>query len=223
MIPEDPRLIQYPQLKKLKESVIEGTLGEITSLVKASVGDGLDAQDILDIAIIPGMDEVGRLFSRGDIFIPEMMMAAKCTKLGMDILNPILAGGDGNVKSIGKIAIGTVHGDLHDIGKDIVISMMQGAGLEVVDLGVDCPPEKYCEAVEQGADLIGLSAILTTVIPNMKATIAMLEEKGLRDKCKVLIGGAAVTPHAVSEVGADAYCEDAGDGVRVAKQFLSAA
>lgn len=223
MIPEDPRLIQYPQLKKLKESVIEGTLGEITSLVKASVGDGLDAQDILDIAIIPGMDEVGRLFSRGDIFIPEMMMAAKCTKLGMDILNPILAGGDGNVKSIGKIAIGTVHGDLHDIGKDIVISMMQGAGLEVVDLGVDCPPEKYCEAVEQGADLVGLSAILTTVIPNMKATIAMLEEKGLRDKCKVLIGGAAVTPHAVSEVGADAYCEDAGDGVRVAKQFLSAA
>lgn len=219
----DPRLAQFPHLKELKESIIEGTLGDIAALVEASVADGLAAQDILDIAIIPGMDEVGRLFSRGDIFIPEMMMAAKCTKVGMDILNPILAGGDEGAKAIGKIAIGTVHGDLHDIGKDIVISMMQGAGLEVIDLGVDCPPEKYCEAVEQGADLIGLSAILTTVIPNMKTAIAMLEEKGLRDRCKVLIGGAAVTPHAVSEVGADAYCEDAGEGVRIAKEFLNAA
>ncbi len=101
--------------------------------------------------------------------------------------------------------------------------MMQGAGLEVVDLGVDCPPEKYCEAVEQGADLIGLSAILTTVIPNMKAVIGMLEEKGLRNRCKVLIGGAAVTSHTVNEVGADAYCENAGDGVRISKKFIHAA
>ncbi|NNK96695.1 MAG: dihydropteroate synthase [Desulfobacterales bacterium] len=220
---DDPRLAQFPNLKRLKKSIIDGTLGDIASLVEVSVADGLAAQDILDIAIIPGMDEVGRLFSRGDIFIPEMMMAAKCTKVGMDILNPILAGGDERAKVKGKIAIGTVHGDLHDIGKDIVISMMQGAGLEVIDLGVDCPPEKYCEAVEQGADLIGLSAILTTVIPNMKKAIAMLEEKGLRDRCKVLIGGAAVTPHAVIEVGADAYCEDAGEGVRIAKEFIGTA
>lgn len=220
---EDPRLSQYPNLKKLKDSIIQGSLGEIDTLVEAAVVDGLRAQEILDIAIIPGMDQVGSLFSRGDIFIPEMMMAAKCTKVGMDILNPLLASGDETSKVIGKIAIGTVQGDLHDIGKDIVVSMMQGAGLEVIDLGVDCSPEKYCEAVENGANLIGLSAILTTVIPNMKAAIAMLEEKGLRDKCKVLIGGAAVTPHAVSEVGADAYCEDAGEGVRQAKQFLNAA
>ena len=220
---EDARLVQYPHLKKLKESIIEGTLGDIASLVEASVADGLATQEILDIAIIPGLDEVGRLFSRGDIFIPEMMMAAKCTKVSMDILNPILSYGDETTKAIGKIAIGTVHGDLHDIGKDIVVSMMQGAGLEVVDLGVDCPPEKYCEAVEQGADLIGLSAILTTVIPNMKAVIGMLEEKGLRNRCKVLIGGAAVTSHTVNEVGADAYCENAGDGVRISKNFIHAA
>jgi MtaA/CmuA family methyltransferase len=220
---EDPKLDQFPSLRKLKQSIVEGSLGEIKELVEHSITDGLQPQDILDIAIIPGMDQVGRLFSRGDIFIPEMMMAAKCTKVGMDILNPMLAGGDETQKTKGKIAIGTVQGDLHDIGKDIVISMMQGAGLEVIDLGVDCSPEKYCDAVENGADLIGLSAILTTVIPNMRATVEMLKEKGLRDRCKVLIGGAAVTPSAVDEVGADAYCEDAGEGVLVAKKLLAAA
>ena len=217
----DPRMKAFPELKQIKDAVVEGSLGDIGNLVQSGLKNGLTPQDILDVSIVPGMDRVGQLFSSGIIFIPEMMMAANCTKIGMDILNPILAGNGGSQGKKGKIAIGTVLGDLHDIGKDIVISMMQGAGLEVIDLGVDCPPEKYCEAVEAGADLIGMSAILTTVIPNMEKTIELLENRGLRDKCKILIGGAAVTRSVAEEIGADAYCNDAGDGVREAKRFLS--
>lgn len=218
----DDALAPYPALRDIKLAVVEGSLGEIEGLVQTALLHKFSPQNILDSSIVPGMDQVGRLFSSGEIFIPEMMMAAKCTKIGMDILNPILAGDNTSQKTKGKIAIGTVLGDLHDIGKDIVISMMQGAGLEVIDLGVDCPPEKYCEAVENGADLIGMSAILTTVIPNMTLTVEMLKSKGLRDRCKVLIGGAAVTPSVTREVGADAYCDDAGEGVHIAKQLLGA-
>lgn len=217
----DPKLEQYPDLKRVKKAVVAGSLTEMEKLVKACLAKNLAPKDILDSGIIPGMDEVGRLFSSGVIFIPEMMMAAKCTKMAMDLLNPILAGSGKSQEKKGTFAIGTVQGDLHDIGKDIVISMMQGAGLEVVDLGVDCPPEKYCEAIEQGAQFVGLSAILTTVIPNMKKTIELIEERNLRSKCKIMVGGAAITASVAKEIGADAYCEDAGEGVRVAKQYLT--
>ncbi|MFV0439539.1 MAG: uroporphyrinogen decarboxylase family protein [Desulfopila sp.] len=211
---------QFPILARIEQAVIVGNLAEIEQLVQDAIDEGISAQQILDTSVITGMDRVGSLFSQGEIFIPEMMMAAKCTKLGMAHLTPLLAQNDGKKKSRGKIAIGTVMGDLHDIGKDIVISMMQGAGLVVEDLDVDCPPERFCEAVENGAELIGMSAILTTVIPNMQRTVEMLKTRGLRDRCKVLIGGAAVTPMVVDEVGADAYCVDAGQGVKIAKELL---
>ena len=135
------------------------------------------------------------------------------------MLEPVLAGA-ADVQSSGKFAIGTVKGDLHDIGKNIVITMMQGAGFEVVDLGVDCPPEKFIEAVENGADLIGMSAILTTTLKSMDIVIRTLEEKGLREKVKILVGGASVTERFANEIGADAYCDDAGEGVFKAKAFM---
>ena len=165
------------------------------------------------------MDQVGQLFSDSQIFLPEMLLSAKTTQAVMDILSPIMVGKN-TVKTIGKVAVGTVKEDLHDIGKNIVLSMMQGGGFEVVDLGVDCPPEKFVEAVKEGAQIIGLSAVLTTVLPNMERTIHMLEEQGLREKCKVLIGGAAVTPSDAQYMGADAYCEDAGEGVLTAKKLI---
>jgi len=146
-------------------------------------------------------------------------MSAKAMKEGLEILNPILAGA-ADVKSSGIFAIGTVKGDLHDIGKNIVITMLQGSGFEVIDLGVDCPAEKYIYAVENGAQLIGMSAILTTTLGQMDKVIRLLEEKGLREKVKVLVGGASVTPKFAGDIGADAYCEDAGEGVLKAKQLM---
>lgn len=209
-----------PDLDLIKKAVISGKHKEIQNFVRPALEKGMSPQTILDEAIIPAMDQVGQLFSDSQIFLPEMLLAAKTTQAVMEILSPIMVGKH-SVKTIGKVAVGTVKEDLHDIGKNIVLSMMQGGGFEVVDLGVDCPPEKFVEAVKGGAQIIGLSAVLTTVLPNMEKTIQMLEEEGLREKCKVLIGGAAVTPSVAQEMGADAYCEDAGVGVSTAKKLIN--
>lgn len=221
--PEKPGVSagSIPDLELIKKAVISGKHKEIQNLVRPALEKGMSPQTILDEAIIPAMDQVGQLFSDSQIFLPEMLLAAKTTQAVMEILSPIMVGKH-TVKSIGKVAVGTVKEDLHDIGKNIVLSMMQGGGFEVVDLGVDCPPEKFVEAVKEGAQIIGLSAVLTTVLPNMETTIQMLEEQGLREKCKVLIGGAAVTPSLAQEMGADAYCEDAGEGVLTAKKMINA-
>jgi 5-methyltetrahydrofolate--homocysteine methyltransferase len=221
--PEKPRVSagSIPDLDLIKETVISGKYKEIQNLVRPALEKGVSPQTILDEAIIPAMDRVGQLFSDAEIFLPEMLLAAKTTETVMEILSPIMIG-EHTIKSIGKVAVGTVKEDLHDIGKNIVLSMMQGGGFEVVDLGVDCPPEKFVEAVKEGAQIIGLSAVLTTVLPNMERSIQMLEEQGLREKCKVLIGGAAVTPSLAQEMGADAYCEDAGEGVLTAKKMITA-
>ena len=209
-----------PDLDLIKKAVISGKHKEIQNLVRPALEKGMSPQTILDEAIIPAMDQVGQLFSDSKIFLPEMLLSAKTTQAVMEILSPIMVGKH-TVKSIGKVAVGTVKEDLHDIGKNIVLSMMQGGGFEVVDLGVDCPPEKFVEAVKEGAQIVGLSAVLTTVLPNMERAIQMLEEEGLREKCKVLIGGAAVTPSLAEEMGADAYCADAGEGVLTAKKLIN--
>ena len=210
---------KIPELDLIKKAVISGKYKEVQNFVRPALEKGMSPQTILDEAIIPAMDQVGQLFSDSQIFLPEMLLSAKTTQAVMDILSPIMVGKN-TVKTIGKVAVGTVKEDLHDIGKIIVLSMMQGGGFEVVDLGVDCPPEKFVEAVKEGAQIIGLSAVLTTVLPNMERTIHMLEEQGLREKCKVLIGGAAVTPSDAQYMGADAYCEDAGEGVLTAKKLI---
>jgi len=210
-----------PGLDLIRNAIVAGQYKDIHKFVQPALERNVTVQTILDEAIIPAMDHVGQLFSNAEIFIPEMLLAARTTKSVLEILSPLMVG-DHGIKSKGKVAIGTVKEDLHDIGKNIVLSMMQGGGFEVIDLGVDCPSEMFVEAVEDGAQIIGLSAVLTTVIMNMKKVVQLLEERGLRGDCKVLIGGAAVTPPVAQHVGADAYCRNAAEGVRIAKQFITA-
>lgn len=205
---------------ELKEAVVKGKFREIEALTQKYLDQGVAPRQMLDQALVPAMDEVGKLFSAGDIFIPEMMVSAKVMQLALDVLKPHLVG-DQQVNLAGRFAIGTVKDDLHDIGKNIVISMMQGAGFEVTDLGIDCPPEKFIAAIEDGAQVLGLSAILTTVVKNIGETIKAIEESGLRDRVKILVGGVAVTPTFAQEMGADAYCEDAGEAPAKAKELMA--
>lgn len=205
---------------ELKEAVVKGKFKDIEALTQRGLDEGLTPRQILDEALVPAMDEVGKNFSAGEIFIPEMMVSAKVMQLALDILKPHMVG-DKQVKTAGRFAIGTVKDDLHDIGKNIVISMMQGAGFEVTDLGIDCPPEKFVEAIENGAQIVGLSAILTTVVENIHRTIKFIEEQGLRDRVKILVGGVAVSSTFAQEMGADAYCEDAGEAPQKARELMS--
>jgi len=219
-IPTEERVSgEIPEIDHIRNAVISGQYKDIQIPLRQALEKGIPPQNVIDEAIVPAMDHVGQLFSNAQIFIPEMLMAAKASEAVLEILSPIMVG-DQAVKSKGKVAIATVKEDLHDIGKNIVLSMMQGGGFEVVDLGVDCPAEKIVEAVRDGAQIVGLSAVLTTVLPNMKEAIDTLEREGLREKCRILIGGAAVTPPVVEQVGADAYCRNAGEGVTMAKEFI---
>ena len=208
-----------PNLTKLKSAIIDGEFGTVKEMVEKSVAEDVDPRWMLQEVMIPALEVVGQRFSAGDIFIPEMLISAKAMEAGLEVINPILASST-DVKSSGKFAIGTVKGDLHDIGKNIVITMMQGSGFDVVDLGVDCSADDFIKAVEDGAELIGMSAILTTTLKEMDKVIRLLEEKGLRDQVKVLVGGASVTEQFANDIGADAYCDDAGSGVFMSKQFM---
>lgn len=206
-------------VERMTQAVVKGDVNYIASYVQHGLDQGVSPQEILDRGLIPGMDEVGRLFSAGEIFIPEMMVAAKAMQVALNTLRPYIFRGE--VKTLGRMAIGTVKDDLHDIGKNIVISIMQGGGMEMIDLGVDVPFEKFVEAVtHNGVQLLGLSAILTTVLPNIKATIDTLKKAGVRDKVKILIGGVAVNSRVVQEMGGDVYCQDAAEGLRQAKKLL---
>jgi len=165
------------------------------------------------------MEKVGKDFKAGDLFIPEVLMCAKTMHAGLDVLRPLLVGSEATL--LGKIVIGTVAGDLHDIGKNLVRMMMEGAGFEVIDLGVSVPPEKFVEtAISKGAQLIGMSALLTTTMPSMKTTIEALAKAGLRDRVKVLVGGAPVTASFAESIGADAYAPDAVSAVDMARELI---
>jgi methylmalonyl-CoA mutase cobalamin-binding domain/chain len=219
---EQPTPTKSPRIQELRiiqAAIINGKFREIENLTNRALAHGLTPKMLLDEAMIPGMEIVGQRFSDGKIFIPEMMVAARAMHAALGLLTPLFAGS--KVKKGQKIAIGTVKEDLHDIGKNIVVSMMQGGGFDVMDLGVDCAPDKFVQSVEDGAKVIGMSAILTTTLPNMQKTIELLKQKGLRDKICVLVGGAAVTPAFASEIGADAYCKDAATGVVKAKDYVS--
>jgi 5-methyltetrahydrofolate--homocysteine methyltransferase len=204
----------------LKEIVIKGRFREIEDTVKAGLNEGVDPEIMLDKALVPAMEEVGRCFSNCEIFIPEMMVSAKVMEMALALINPLLASRRGQAKR-GKFAIGTVKDDLHDIGKNIVCAMMQGGGFEVDDLGVDCPPERFIEAIKAGNKLIGLSAILTTVLANVKKTIEAIERAGLRNQVRIMVGGVALNHSIAREMGADAYCEDAGVAVVRAKELCA--
>jgi 5-methyltetrahydrofolate--homocysteine methyltransferase len=206
-------------LDDLRQNVIEGNAPEAQDLVKQALAASLPADQILNEGLIAGMGEVGRLFEAGEFFVPEMLIAARAMKSGLELLRPHLAAA--NVQAIGKVVIGTVQGDLHDIGKNLVAMMLEGAGFEVIDLGADVSPDKFVTAVkEHRPNLVGCSALLTTTMPKMKTTIEALTEAGLRGSVKVMIGGAPVTEKYASDIGADVYAPDASSAATRAKQAV---
>ena len=189
------------------EGVFKGKLKEIQGLVQEALDGGVDPNQILDGALIKGMDIVTQKWKEGQMFVPEVLRAAKAVQLGMDLLRPLLTGGAGEPK--GVFAIGTVKGDLHDIGKNLVAMMVASVRYEVINLGIDLDPGVFIEQVEKGVPNIGMSALLTTTLPQMKVVIDSIEEAGLRDKCKIWVGGAPVTQEYAEEIGADYYAIDA--------------
>jgi 5-methyltetrahydrofolate--homocysteine methyltransferase len=206
-------------LQKIASNLYDGDDDAVAELVQEALDQGLAPQDILSGGLIAGMDEVGKDFKAGELFVPEVLIAARAMHAGMGVLRPLLAESD--VPSAGKFVIGTVEGDLHDIGKNLVRMMIEGAGFETIDLGTDVKAEAFVEAVrEHRPKLVGMSALLTTTMVNMKGTIEALEEAGLRDSVKVMIGGAPVTAAFAKEIGADAYAPDAASAVDVARGFV---
>ena len=206
-------------LDDLRRGVIDGNALGVQDSVKQAIGEGLPPDKILNEGLISAMAEVGRLFENGEYFVPEMLIAARAMKAGLELLRPHLAAA--NVRALGKVVIGTVQGDLHDIGKNLVGMMLEGAGFEVIDLGTDVSPLKFVDAVkEHQPNLVGCSALLTTTMPRMKATIEALKEAGLRERVKVMVGGAPLTDKYASEIGADVYAPDASSAATRAKQAV---
>ena len=206
-------------IETIYQAVLEGDADEAASQVQAGLDEGIAPSDILNKGCIAAMGEVGRLFEEGEMFVPEMLIAARAMQAGMVVLKPHLA--EGEITSAGKVILGTVAGDLHDIGKNLVGMMMEGAGFEIVDLGTDVTAGAFVDAVrEHNADIVGMSALLTTTMTSMTATVEALTEAGLRDKIKVLIGGAPVTQAYADEIGADGFAPDASSATRVAKGLL---
>ncbi len=206
-------------LQLLSEKLYDGNAPETAALVQQALDEGMGPGEVLTGGLVVGMDAVGRDFKAGELFVPEVLIAARAMHAGMDILKPLLAEAD--VPSAGKYAVGTVKGDLHDIGKNLVRMMIEGGGFEVIDLGVDVSPQGFVDAVrENQPDIIGLSALLTTTMTNMKGVIEALEEAGLRGSVKIMIGGAPVTDAYAKEIGADGYAADAATAVDVARELM---
>lgn len=198
----------------------KGRPRELSALVQEELADGTSANDILTKALIPGMSAVGERFKKNEIFVPEVLITARAMNAALNILKPVLA--QAGVEPIGKAVICTVKGDLHDIGKNLVKMMIEGTGIQVIDLGIDCPPERVVEAVrEYQPDIVCLSALLTTTMVNQKATIDALKVAGLRDKVKVMVGGAPVTQAFADEIGADSYTPDAATAAEVARSYFN--
>lgn len=207
-------------IQEIREAVINGQAKVVVPKVEEALQQGIPADQILHNGLIDAMREVGRLFEEGEFFVPEMLIAARAMKGALEILKPHLV--DQGVEPLGRVAIGTVKGDLHDIGKSLVAMMLEGAGFEVIDLGVDVAPEKYIEQINNGAQIVAMSALLTTTMPNMKATIEAIQAAGLRDNVKVMVGGAPVTQAYAEQIGADGFSEDASSAVRKAVELIGA-
>lgn len=205
-------------LDDIYDAIIDGDSGATVTSVKAALADGLSAEEILNEGMITAMDEVGRLFEETQIFVPEMLVSARAMKAGLELLRPILV--DSGVEPAGKVILGTVQGDMHDIGKNLVGMMLEGAGFEIVDLGVDVAPEKFIEALQGEVDILGLSALLTTTMVSMARTVKAIEEAGLRHKAKIIVGGAPVTEEFAHSIGVDGYAGDASQAVTLAKSLL---
>jgi 5-methyltetrahydrofolate--homocysteine methyltransferase len=207
-------------LTNLYNCVLEGNIDGVGQNVQAALDAGIEPGEILSKGMIAAMQEVGRLYEEGECFVPEMLVAARAMQAGLAILKPFLL--DTNVQAIGKVAVGTVKGDLHDIGKNLVGLMFEGAGFEVINLGVDVTPDAFVNSVKTDApDIIAMSALLTTTMPSMDATIAALEAAGVRKQVKVMIGGAPVTEEYARKIGADGFADDASRAVTVARTLMA--
>jgi len=206
-------------LGKMAEALIAGKIDEVVNLTKEALDGGAAPADILDQGLLAGMDVVGKRFKAEEMFIPEVLRCAKCMHGAMDILRPLLA--ETGAEPIGTLIIGTVKGDLHDIGKNLVGMMFEGAGFNVVDLGIDKEPQVFVDAIkEHKATLIGMSALLTTTMPKMGETINAIKEAGIRDQVKILVGGAPITAAFAEEIGADGYASNAASAVDKGKELM---
>lgn len=205
--------------EEMANGVISGAVDRVTELTRQAIEEGTDPAEIIAQGLIKGMNVVGVRFKAGDMYVPEVMMSAKAMKSGMDLVKPLITESD--IPSAGKVVLGTVSGDLHDIGKNLVGMMMESAGMNVINLGVDIAPEKFAQAVaEHKPDVVALSALLTTTMLAMKETIETLQEEGLRDQVKVIIGGAPVTNDFAAEIGADGYAPDAASAKDLALELI---
>jgi len=206
-------------IQEIYEGIIDGQAPQVSQKVQQALDSDVDPAAILNQGMIAAMAEVGKRFEEGEYFVPEMLIAARAMQAGLALLKPRLQQTD--LRSSGKVVIGTVKGDLHDIGKNLVAMMLEGAGFEIVDLGTDVSADKFVAAArEHQADLVAMSALLTTTMPNMKVTIDALQTAGLRQQVKVIIGGAPITESFARQVGADGYAPDASRAVAVAKSLL---
>ena len=205
-------------IENIKQTVVSGKLKLIESVVQEALDGGANAQEVLD-SMMSAMDEVGAKFQKNEIYVPEMLVAAKTMQRGVGVLKPLLGGS--SVGKYGKFIIGTVAGDLHDIGKNLVAMMVESAGFEVIDLGVDVPAEKFVEAVKENPDckVIGVSALLTTTMEAMRTTVKALIDAGLQSQVKIMVGGAPINEAFAAEIGADAYTPDAGSAATKAKEL----
>ena len=207
-------------LDEIRDAVIGGKHKDIEDLVKAAIEDNVNLSELIDNAMIAAMDVVGKKFAEGTIFVPEMLVSAVTMKKGLDMIKPLLK--DEETKSKGTIIMCTVKGDIHDIGKNLVIMMLEGAGFHVIDLGVDLTVENLIQKVEEiNPDVLGVSALLTTTMPEMKNVVETLESKGLRSSIKVMVGGAPVDSSFAEKIGADGYGKDAAEAVNLARRFVS--
>ncbi len=204
----------------LKQAVLNGEEKQVEALVNQALAEKKDANDILVNGLIGGMEIVGKRFRSGEMFLPEVLLSAEVMHKGLDILNPLLS--KSGHKGVGKVVIGTVEGDIHDIGKKIVALLLEGSGFSVIDLGVDVKAQAFVDAVSQHKpDVLGMSALLTTTMPHMGEVINILKEKKLRDKVKVVVGGASVNEQFASSIGADGYAVEAGSGVELVKKLIA--
>ncbi len=205
-------------LQSIADSLIKGKAQEVREQVEEAVKEGVSPADIMSKGLIAGMAVIGDRFKKNEVYVPEVLIAARAMHAGMDIIKPLLS--DSGIKAKGVFAIGTVKGDLHDIGKNLVLMMMEGAGFDVIDLGIDVSPDKFVEAAKEGAQIIGMSALLTTTMPSMKTSIDAMNDAGVRESVKIMVGGAPLTQAYADQIGADGFAQDAATAVDVANTFV---
>lgn len=206
-------------LDEIFDAIIDGDKETTLKWVESALAAGLSPAEILQDGMIAAMDEVGRLFEGGEIFVPEMLVAARAMKAGLELLRPLLV--KLGIEPAGTVVLGTVAGDMHDIGKNLVGMMLEGAGYEIIDLGINVAPEAFIKAIKDGNDIIGMSALLTTTMISMDKTIRAIEAAGLRDQVKIIVGGAPVTAEFAQHIGADGYADDASQAVTLVKSLVA--